>query len=258
MYTPMQQGEDHDYFAARQMGRLLLKSPYDTSWWNSSKYRLSLQRFDPLPRDARVLDLGCGLGQTSFFLSKQVAEVTGVDLSEFAIQFAKKNYQRSNLHYVQADIFFYQPEVLVDAVFCMDLIEHFNLQKVPKLLQRISGFLKTGGLLYTHVPIAESKAGMKKLEKYKRKNVNQGSFIDFTGDPTHKSTFSVPAFKEFLENGGFTIKSEIRKIHFWRPLRWLFRGFMALPFAPTSLRDQATYSYIVLAQFDQAVHDSHS
>jgi len=258
MYTPMQQGEDHDYFAVRKMGRQLLKSPYDTTWWNSSKYRLCLRRFNPLPRNARVLDLGCGLGQTSYFLAEHVAEVTGVDLSSFAIQFAKKNYHRSNLHFVQADIFVYQPEVLADAVFCMDLIEHFNLQKLPELLQRISSFLKSGGRLYAHVPIAESKAGMKKLAKYKRKNVNQDTFLDHTGDPTHKSTFSVPSFKAFLENGGFTILSEIRKIYFWRPLRWLFRGCLALPFAPASLRDQATYSYIVLAQFNQKIHGSHS
>ena len=60
MYTPMQQGEDHDYFAARKMGRQLLKSPYDTTWWNSSKYLLSLHRFDPLPRDAQAVPATLG------------------------------------------------------------------------------------------------------------------------------------------------------------------------------------------------------
>jgi 2-polyprenyl-3-methyl-5-hydroxy-6-metoxy-1,4-benzoquinol methylase len=119
------------------MGRQLLASPYETRWWDTSKYRLCLHRFDLLPRDARVLDLGCGLGQTAFFLAGEVAEVIGVDLSTFAIQFAKKNYQRPNLHFVQADIFQYHPGVPVDAVFCMDLIEHLEPQAVPKLLVRI-------------------------------------------------------------------------------------------------------------------------
>jgi SAM-dependent methyltransferase len=93
------------------MGCQLLASPYETSWWDTSKYRLCLRRFDPLPCDARVLDLGCGLGQTAFFLAGEVAEVIEVDLSTFAIQFAKKNYQRPNLHFVQADIFQYRAGV---------------------------------------------------------------------------------------------------------------------------------------------------
>jgi SAM-dependent methyltransferase len=113
----MQQEKDCDYFATRKMGRQLLKSPYDTTWWNSSKYRLCLHRFDPLPPDARVLDLGCGLGQTAYFLAEVSGEVTGIDLSAFAIRFAMENYERPNLRFVQADIFVYEPEVLADAVF---------------------------------------------------------------------------------------------------------------------------------------------
>ena len=248
IYLPVKQGEDYDYFATRKMGHQLLTSPYETTWWNSSKYRLCLDRFDPLPRDARVLDVACGLGQASYFLAERVAEVTGVDLSSFAIQFAKKHYHRPNLNFVQADIFVYQSKVPADAVFCMDLLEHFNTQEVPNVMQRISNLLKSGGLLYAHVPIAESKAGIQKLNKYRRKDINQGTFLDHTGDPTHKSTFSVSSFKALLESAGFTVLSEIRKIYFWRPLRWLFRGCLALPFIPLSWHDQATYSYIVMAQ----------
>ncbi len=95
MYLTVKQGEDYDYFATRKMGHQLLTSPYETTWWNSSKYRLCLDRFDPLPRDARVLDVACGLGQASYFLAERVAEVTGVDLSSFAIQFAKKTLSQT-------------------------------------------------------------------------------------------------------------------------------------------------------------------
>ncbi len=252
MYLPVKQKEDYDYFATRKMGHQLLTSPYETTWWTSSTYRLCLDRCDPLPPDARVIDVAWGLGQASYFLAEHVAEVTGVDLSSFAIQFAKKHYRRPNLHFVRADIFAYQSEVPADAVFCMDLLEHFNIQDVPNVLKQISNLLKFSGRLYAHVPIAESRAGIQKLNKYRRRNINNGTFIDHTGDPTHKSTFSVPSFKALLESAGFTVLSEIRKIYFWRPLRWLFSGCLDLPFVPLSWRNQATYSYIVMAQLKMA------
>lgn len=243
----MEQAQGREYFASRKMGRQLLKSPYDSNWWNRSKYRLCVQRFDPLPRNARVLDLACGLGQTTYHLAAIAGNVIGVDLSTFAIQFARANYHRQNLRYVQANICEYEPEVPVDAVFCMDIIEHLDLQEARDLLPRIFGFLNPGGRLYAHVPIARSAAGAKKFAEYKRKNPDHGLILDHTGDATHKSTFSVPSFRTTLEEGGFDVVREIRKVHCWRPVRWLYRGLLALPGIPTSWRDQATYSYIVQA-----------
>jgi SAM-dependent methyltransferase len=243
----MTHGQGSEYFVARKMGRQLLKSPYDSNWWNNSKYRLCIQRFDPLPGNARVLDLACGLGQAAYYLATIVGEVTGVDLSTFAIQFARANYHRQDLRYVQANIFQYEPEVPVDAVFCMDFIEHLDLLEGRKLLQRILGFLNPGGRLYAHVPIARSSAGARKLAEYKRKNPDHGPIIDHTGDETHKSIFSVPEFRTLLKECGFDVVGEIRKVHCWRPVRWLYRGFLSLPGVPVSWRDQATYSYIVQA-----------
>jgi len=244
----MQQGEGHDYFASRKMGRQLLESPYDTRWWETSKYFMWVRRFDPLPSDSRVLDLGCGLGQGAYFLAEGFGDVIGVDLSAFAINFAKQTYQRSNLRFLQADIFSFELEVPVDAIFCMDFIEHFESAEVRTLLARIYRFLKPDGRPYAHVPIAQSRAGAKKLKKYKHKNPHQSSVLDHTGDPTHKSTFNVPAFNLLLNESGFVISDEIRKIYCWRPVRWLYRGFLKLPWVSNSWRDQATYSYIVMAR----------
>src|SRR3989338_3859239 len=52
----------------------------------------------------KVLDAACGSGFGSFFIAHEAKEVMGVDVSIEAINFAKQNYQRSNLSYQVMDI----------------------------------------------------------------------------------------------------------------------------------------------------------
>jgi SAM-dependent methyltransferase len=65
----------------------------------------------PLPadpaerRNARVLELGCGLGEMAHALAVLTeARVTGVDLSEHFIAQARRDYQRPNLDFIVADL----------------------------------------------------------------------------------------------------------------------------------------------------------
>jgi 2-polyprenyl-3-methyl-5-hydroxy-6-metoxy-1,4-benzoquinol methylase len=242
----MFRAEGHEYFAARNMGQVLEK-PFDVHWWEKSKYRLCVGRFDPLPPTARILDIGCGLGLAAYRLAELAGEVTALDLSSFAIEFAETHYRRENLRYVHSDIFEFEPDAHFDVVYCMDLIEHLDLENVRGLLRRLHGFLKDEGKLVVHVPIAESRAGNKKLQKYRHKHPDQSGILDHTGDPTHKTTFSVHSFRAHLEQCGFRIEREIQKFHCWRPLRVPFSYLLALPGIPRAWRDEATYSYMVQA-----------
>ena len=58
------------------------------------------------PKGKRLLDLGCGGGQTSIFFAKQEAIVTGVDLSEKQIDFAGKlaKKKKTKVSFLQGDI----------------------------------------------------------------------------------------------------------------------------------------------------------
>src|SRR5690554_4174616 len=56
-----------------------------------------------LPENAKVLDLACGKGRHSIYLSKLGYDVTGADLSENSINEAKK-HQKDNLHFVVHDM----------------------------------------------------------------------------------------------------------------------------------------------------------
>lgn len=56
-----------------------------------------------LPDKAKVLDLACGRGRHSVYLNKLGYDVTGVDLSESSIEFAKK-YENDLLHFEVRDM----------------------------------------------------------------------------------------------------------------------------------------------------------
>ncbi len=56
-----------------------------------------------LPDDARVLDLACGRGRHSVYLSQLGFNVLGADLSANSIEFAKK-FENENLHFVVKDM----------------------------------------------------------------------------------------------------------------------------------------------------------
>lgn len=68
-----------------------------------------------LPENAKVLDLACGKGRHSVYLSKLGYDVIGADLSENSIKEAKK-HEKDNLHFVVHDM--REPfEEKFDAVF---------------------------------------------------------------------------------------------------------------------------------------------
>lgn len=57
-----------------------------------------------LPKEARVLDLCCGMGRHSMALVEAGFEVTGVDLSEVLLREARKNDPEQHVTWLQADM----------------------------------------------------------------------------------------------------------------------------------------------------------
>lgn len=83
------------------------------SWFNTSYYHLLYRNRDhreaaefmnsltahlQLQKNDRILDLACGRGRHAKYLYRQGFDVTGVDLSEESIAYAKE-YERDRLHF---------------------------------------------------------------------------------------------------------------------------------------------------------------
>lgn len=101
-----------------------------SSWFNTPYYHLlykdrnhreaavfmkGLTDYLELKKGATILDLACGKGRHSKYLYRQGFDVTGVDLSEESIAYAKR-YERDRLHFDVHDMRELYPKKF-DAVF---------------------------------------------------------------------------------------------------------------------------------------------
>src|SRR5205085_10837392 len=80
-----------EYFRGRRMGESF-DDPFDLRARALKGYRRGARLLGDL-RGKRLLDVGCGLGAGSWLLATRGAHVTGVDVSEDAIQWARATYE---------------------------------------------------------------------------------------------------------------------------------------------------------------------
>ncbi len=84
-------------------------SPYyhilykDRDYEEAQLFMDNITNYLNLPDDAKILDLACGKGRHSIYLSELGYNVTGADLSENSIREAKKS-EKPNLRFIQHDM----------------------------------------------------------------------------------------------------------------------------------------------------------
>ncbi len=104
-----------------------------------------------IPRGARVLDIGCGLGGSSLWLAEQFdCQVTGITISpvqaRMAAAKAKSRGLTSRVQFQVQDADQWQPEpASADLIWIMESSEHFHDK--PRFFERCSRALKPGGIL---------------------------------------------------------------------------------------------------------------
>jgi glycosyltransferase involved in cell wall biosynthesis/ubiquinone/menaquinone biosynthesis C-methylase UbiE len=95
----------------------------------------------------KVLDIGCGEGYSSYFLSLLAEHVVGFDINEQAIGQARSRYSRSNLEFVHSltiDIPI-KEDHCIDVIVCFDTMDHFVERDA--LMLEIQRLLKSDGIL---------------------------------------------------------------------------------------------------------------
>ena len=140
----------------------------------------------------KVLDIGCGVGYGSRFLSENGAEqVVAFDIAEAAIEHAREYYSNDNISYSVKSAEDFSFDEKFDVVTCFELIEHVHLQDA--VLQNIRKVLKDDGLLLMSTPRA--------LEhKRVHYHTKEFSFVEY--EAFLKKEFSHVKF--FMQNNHFS------------------------------------------------------
>jgi len=143
-----------------------------------------------------VLDLGSGLGETCYLCeSERAATVTGVNLSQEEIDFARKYV---DARFVCQDIEeFLQTSASdrFDRIFALNILEHLDKDKLARVLDHAQHVLRPGGTLVAMVPNATSPFGC--MTRY--------------WDITHFNAFTPSSFRQLAKLCGFSTKVEFRE-----------------------------------------------
>lgn len=209
------------------------KSWFDTPFYHilykdrdhdeASKFMSKITSYLNIPQNAEILDLACGKGRHSLQLNKIGFKVTGIDLSQKSIEYAKQ-FENENLHFEVHDMSTpYHKQF--DAVF--NLFTSFGyfdneednqntINAIKKNLKEhgigVIDFLNTDYVVSTIVPYEEKTIeGIRfKINRYIKENYIVKD-IAFSHDNKNYNfqervkAFRINDFKNMLDNANLTL-----------------------------------------------------
>lgn len=161
-----------------------------------------LKLIDELPKNSKVLDVGCGKGEYLKEIHKirPDLKVYGVDIGEVDDYLPKYVFFKK----VSGDDLPFESETF-DFVFCMHVLEH--VLNPHDFMMEINRVLKNGSHVYIETPY------------YKTAYIPDGC-MNFWSDPTHIRPYNYTSIKRLLEDNGF----EVLKIKVWRNWKSVLLG----------------------------------
>jgi SAM-dependent methyltransferase len=184
---------DRDYHSLVQRTYDLIASDYNRGRLEDLDDARNLAPLiDLLPRQARVLDLGCGAGVPITLALSERYEVTGIDFSVEQITLAKA--QVPNASFVQADMTACNfPGQSFDAVVSFFAIFHLPREEHAGLFEQVHGWLKPGGYFLATLALKDEPAYTES---------------DYFGQEMHWSNYDIEEYRELLIEAGFELIDE--------------------------------------------------
>lgn len=148
----------------------------------------------------KILDIGCGSGTLSFYLSNKNHEVKGIDISDKAIKVCKESSRLMNLKNISFERIDFPnkaPKGKYDFVIFSEVIEH--LADDDLALKKIYSLLNHGGLLFLTTP--SNNAPLYRL----------GTTKEFDKRVGHERRYSINQLVKKLKKQGFFIENIYKK-----------------------------------------------
>jgi 2-polyprenyl-3-methyl-5-hydroxy-6-metoxy-1,4-benzoquinol methylase len=142
--------------------------------------------FLPPDKNAKILDVGCGMGHFLYFLEAEgYKNYCGIDSSAEQVQFVRKNLTS---RVIVADIFDYlNASGSFEVIVANDVLEHIPKDRTLELLTLAHDSLERGGFLFIKTPNMSNPFSMR------------FRYIDFT----HEVGFTEESLRQVLRASGF-------------------------------------------------------
>jgi 2-polyprenyl-3-methyl-5-hydroxy-6-metoxy-1,4-benzoquinol methylase len=146
-------------------------------------------KYLPNDKNARILDIGCGLGHFLYFLIMEgYTNALGIDISSGEVSFARK-FVTSNVMLIDAFDFLPYRENEFDVIALNDVIEHIPKSKIVYFLTLVHKALKRGGKCFIKTVNASNPFNLR------------GRYVDFT----HEIAFTERSLLQVLKASGFKV-----------------------------------------------------
>ena len=113
-----------------------------------------------MPTSGTILDLGCGCGYGSYLLANEhpLRNVTGIDYSEEAVEYAREHYSLCNNSFAVMDLQLdTDNKYLADGIIATEVLEH--IPDWAAFMNNVIKWLVPGGVLFVAVPFRDDTAG---------------------------------------------------------------------------------------------------
>lgn len=164
-------------------------------------YKSILNQIKESGVSGKLLDIGCGKGILLDLARKAGFETTGIDISSYTIQYARKYFNLNAICGNLLDINF--PEKSFDVVTMIDLLEHTD--QPESLLKEIRRLLKSRGLLVIVTPNEEALINKLSYAIYRLSREKIRSLVKLNHAPEHRYYFSLKSLDYLLQKSGYRI-----------------------------------------------------
>ena len=96
-------------------------------------------------KGTNVLDIGCGAGQVTNYLTQKGINAIGIDFSQKLLKIARETFPESK--FILADICEYEQKKQVDGIIVKDMLFHLPDQNLTHVLLNFKKLLKPSGIL---------------------------------------------------------------------------------------------------------------
>ena len=158
------------------------KNPQEIAWL--------LDRFLKMVKGKKVLDIGCGNGRDTKYMSEKGFDVTGIDLSSNMLKIAEKFAPKAKFYRMDMRKIGFKDKSF-DGLWALSSFMHIPKSQAYQTLEEFRRVLKDDGIMLVSVP--EGKG-----EKFVKKESYEGGKKFF-------AFYRVGEFKSLLEKAGFEV-----------------------------------------------------